>query len=149
MSVSGPLGLTPDIQDHNRVDMPTGGLVEDVSAGHGAPCGYDDRVSAHLCACGRSHPAPRIGHLDERTQSDSPWVQTPIAKPAVVLGSRVGNGFQDLDGTGAAVRQPEGGLLTDPFAVHGDAPPGTYGFFRIKDDCSGLAVLVFGLLGAR
>ena len=25
--------------------------------------------------------------------------------PAVVLGSRVGNGFQDLDGTGAAVRQ--------------------------------------------
>jgi hypothetical protein len=68
-----------------------------------------------------SHPAPRIGHLDERTQSGSPWVQTPIAKPAVVLGSRAGNGFQDLDGTGAAVRQPEGGLLADPFAVDGGA----------------------------
>jgi len=36
--------------------------VEDVWAGRAASCGYDHRVSAHLCVCGRSHPAPRIGH---------------------------------------------------------------------------------------
>jgi hypothetical protein len=54
---------THDVQDHNRGHALTGGLVEAVWAGHGASCGYDHRVSAHLRACGRSHPAPRIGHL--------------------------------------------------------------------------------------
>ena len=37
--------------------------MEGVWAGHGASCRHDDRVSAYLRTCGRSHPAPRIGHL--------------------------------------------------------------------------------------
>ena len=41
--------------------------MEDVWAGHGTSCGYDYRLSPYLCACGRSHPAPRIGHSDGRS----------------------------------------------------------------------------------
>src|ERR1700678_349713 len=40
---------------------------------------------------------------------------------AVVLGSVVRDGFQDLDGVGAAVRRAEGGLLTDLLADDGGA----------------------------
>ena len=58
---------TPDIQDHNRGHTLTGGLIGHVRGGHGVSYGYDHRVSAHLRACGRSHPAPRIGHRDGRS----------------------------------------------------------------------------------
>ena len=43
------------------------------------------------------------------------------SKPAVILRSRVGNGLQDLDGAGPAVRQPEGGFLAHPLAVNRSA----------------------------
>jgi len=55
--------------------------MEDIWAGHGASCGYDHRVSAYLCAWGRSHPAPKIGHLD-RTLA---WPLAPISLPLLGL----------------------------------------------------------------
>lgn len=42
---------------------------------------------------------------------------------AGVLGSRVGNGLQDLDGAGAVVRQRVGGLLARPLAVVSSSSP--------------------------
>jgi hypothetical protein len=51
---------------------------------------------------------PESGILTKLYKATGLGCRRQSPEPAVVLGSRVGNGFQDLDGAGTAVRQRVG-----------------------------------------
>src|SRR6516225_8380099 len=88
-----------------------------VWAGHGVSCGYDRRFRRAGASVAAPILLPESDILANVPKATGLGCRRRSPEPAVVLGSCVGNGFEDLDGAGAAVRKRVGGRLADPFAV--------------------------------